>query len=97
MRVLLEDAGRRTKCRVPFIGCPAVECPTPCPHCGADGTGMHIQGVPGTMQRTHYGYVADARCIACGAIVGRLVVTMDTLFGTEEDERVLHYNRCRVY
>lgn len=46
--------------------------------------------------RGHGTYTSDAGCVACKLVTGKLVVTVDTLFGIEEDERVLgrHY---RVY
>lgn len=37
-----------------------------------------------------------ARCLACRALVGRLVVTFSTIFGLAEDRAVLQ-GRLRVY
>ncbi len=39
---------------------------------------------------------APALALCCGAEVGAVLVEMDTIFGLEEDERVLN-GRCRVY
>ncbi|HEX6051790.1 MAG TPA: hypothetical protein VFZ21_21125 [Gemmatimonadaceae bacterium] len=39
---------------------------------------------------------SGGRCVACGEAVGYLFAQPDTLFGLEEDERVLH-GRPRVY
>ena len=41
-------------------------------------------------------HVAPAACANCGIIVGQLRVTPASLFGIEEDERVLN-SRYRVY
>lgn len=38
----------------------------------------------------------DARCIHCGALVGRLTIWLDTIFGLQEDDLVLN-GRARVY
>lgn len=57
-----------------------------CPRCRVEpfavqGGGMHIE--------SHDTYAADAACAACKARVGTLRARMSTLFGLEEDERVL--------
>lgn len=67
-----------------------------CPHCNTEnvrvkGTGQSID--PNSPRDT---YRADAVCDSCGEPVGVLRVKMDTLFGIEEDERVLN-GRARVY
>lgn len=64
-----------------------------CPKCSASpwracGSGDQRVG--------HDTLSAACRCLECGAIVGEIVVTMDTIFGIEEDRRVLN-GRCRVY
>ena len=41
-------------------------------------------------------YKADGRCKQCGDAVGHIYAKVDTFFGIEEDERVLH-GRARVY
>jgi hypothetical protein len=72
-----------------------VECKTEaCPHCGekpmkVQGTGKHIE--------SHDTYAAGAICLCCGKSVGTLRARMDTIFGLEEDERVLVHGRARVY
>lgn len=45
---------------------------------------------------SHDTYAADAVAVCCKSWVGTLRVQVDTLFGIEEDERVLR-GRCRVY
>lgn len=64
-----------------------------CPSCGdaplrVQGTGRTIGG--------HDWYRATGHCAACGARVGEVRAYVSTIFGIEEDERVLH-GRARVY
>lgn len=40
---------------------------------------------------------AGSRCVACGDPVGYVYLRADTIFGLEEDERVLVHGRARVY
>lgn len=64
---------------------------TPCT-CGCDlvrGHGTRIGG--------HDYYSARGRCVQCGTDHGELRAYVATLFGIEEDRRVLEYGRCRVY
>lgn len=65
-----------------------------CPHCGA--TPFKAAGAKGTMVKGHDTYTSDGGCVGCKVVTGKLVVTVNTLFGIEEDERVL-LGRCRVY
>jgi len=67
-----------------------------CPFCNhlplsvrGDQQSMNIAG--------HDYYMANAYCVDCRQIVGRLKITMSTLFGLQEDEAVLKRGRCRVY
>ena len=41
-------------------------------------------------------YHAEAFCTSCSAAVGTIIAKPDTIFGIEEDDRVLN-GRCRVY
>ena len=41
-------------------------------------------------------FSGDAECTRCRELVGSIVVTTDSIFGIEEDMRVLS-GRCRVY
>ena len=66
-----------------------------CPEC--KGTPFYVGGIKGTQSHTHDQHLADAGCLACGKGVGKLVVTVDTIFGIEEDDLVLNHSRCRVY
>lgn len=88
------EHGPARKAKAPFAGAEYVEVEGACPHCKAQP--FNAAGVKGTMVRGHDTYTADAGCIACGVPTGKLVVTVNTLFGIEEDERVLS-GRCRVY
>jgi hypothetical protein len=65
-----------------------------CPHCGA--TPFKAAGVRGSMTKGHDRYTSDAGCVGCKVVTGKLVVVVNTIFGIEEDERVLR-GRCRVY
>lgn len=55
------------------------------------GLGMTIDP-----EASHDTYRADAVCCGCDAPAGVLRVKVSTIFGIEEDERVLN-GRCRVY
>ena len=59
---------------------------TACPHCEHDplrasGHGVCVDG--------HAAYTADAFCFDCGKRVGTLRVQVSTIFGIEEEERVM--------
>lgn len=77
----------------PFDGADHAVAPGSCPKCNAEpfkvaGRSMLIA------ERDEYH--ADGFCLACEARVGTLIAVVPTLFGLEEDERVLN-SRCRVY
>lgn len=64
-----------------------------CPKCEDEplrvrGEGNHIE--------SHDTYAARALCVACGTELGTIRARMSTIFGIEEDERVLN-GRARVY
>jgi hypothetical protein len=80
--------GRRLKAH-PFERFATVD--APCGWCGS----MHVRGT-GKSIESRDTYRADAVCFDCGASRGVLRVKVDTLFGLEEDEAVLH-GRARVY
>lgn len=79
---------------VPYDDAPHAEADTACPVCKAPapilvaGTGKRIVND----REVH----ADGYHLACKAHLGLLVAKPDTLFGLEEDRRVLH-GRPRVY
>lgn len=100
MRVSFKPTeGARLNCSVPFDGCAFVTAPGRCPACGIqeeqDGR-FNLQGVPGAMRKTHDEYIAPARCVACQANIGEITLKVNTIFGIEEDERVLG-GQARVY
>lgn len=64
-----------------------------CPCCRA--VPFRVAG-EGQEREGHDTYAARARCIDCDKHVGTVHARVDTIFGIEEDERVLH-GRCRVY
>ena len=88
------NEGPVRKARVPFDGADHCIVEGECPHCHA--APFKAAGVRGSMVRGHDTYTSHAGCVGCKVVTGRLVVTVDTLFGIEEDERVLN-GRCRVY
>lgn len=64
-----------------------------CPACGAAelpvaGRGRYVE--------TRDTYAARGVALCCGEDIGIIRARVDTIFGVEEDERVLH-GRCRVY
>lgn len=73
----------------PFTGAEFVET-SPCPVCGSERVHC-LRGIRG-----EYGAEGKARCFDCGADRGRIVVEFGSVFGYEEDQRVLN-GRCRVY
>ena len=87
-----KDDGKPQPCELPYEGATYVESTGACPSCKASP--WKLQG--GHPERGHDTYTSAAGCTSCKAIVGQLVVTVSTLFGIEEDERVLN-GRCRVY
>ncbi len=65
-----------------------------CPKCKATpfmiaGGGQRIEG--------HDTYAADGACLSCRKPIGVIRAKVSTLFGLEEDERVLYHGRARVY
>lgn len=46
--------------------------------------------------RDEGGYSGQAECVRCRSQISEMRVEVSTLFGLDEDERVLH-GRCRVY
>lgn len=88
------NEGPRRKAVAPHEGAAYVVVEGACPHCKAEP--FNAAGVQGTLTRGHDTYTADAGCVGCKVVTGKLIITVNTLFGIEEDERVLN-GRCRVY
>ena len=65
-----------------------------CPLCKADP--FHVSGKAGTTHKERDSIKQEAVCRSCDKVIGHVRVTFDTIFGIEEDERVLN-GRCRVY
>lgn len=103
------EGAKRVRARVPFDAAAYVLVPGLCPSCGHKVAEADVPrdareqrdwwpcaGLKGSMVRGHDTYTSLAGCTACGKLAGKLVVTVSTIFGIEEDERVLN-GRARVY
>lgn len=68
--------------------------PEPCPACGA----WHVHG-PAPSIGGHDYYTARALCArpSCRLDRGELRGYVSTIYGLDEDRRVLDHGRCRVY
>jgi len=55
-----------------------------CPTCGGDKVAGRARRI-----ENHDTYAAEAGCVACRKIIGTIRVKVSTLFGIEEDERVM--------
>lgn len=77
--------------RLPYDGADRVEIDAACSGCGS----RFVAGGASSVG-SHDTYRAQAACVGCKAACGVLRVTVSTLFGIEEDARVLN-GRCRVY
>ena len=100
MKVTLTANGRTYALKTPAKGIPTAEVPQieACPSCGQKPhleESFKVAG-RGIRETTHDTYVTDAHAVCCGAYVGTLRATVSTIFGIEEDERVLN-GRARVY
>lgn len=94
MKIELQPTtGPRIRARLPYEGAEYVVLSAPCPSCDTPAAPIAGKGVDTTTHSTHE---AEAIATCCGARVGRLIVTLDTLFGIEEDNRVLN-GPWRVY
>ena len=81
------------KARLPYPGAEFVHMKGPCPSCGHAG----LVRVRGSGQTTTYDcHLSRAVALCCGQRIGELRVQVSTVFGIEEDQRVL-LGRCRVY
>jgi len=58
-----------------------------CPLCKHEP--FQVSGKNGTTEQSRDSITQDAVCRACDEVVGKVKVTFDTIFGIEEDERVL--------
>ena len=89
MKVWLQRDGKSHAVTIPFDGADYVTTTDCCSQCGS----QTIRGVDPT--HDHDTYKSKALC-ANGHPRGYLFARVETIFGIEEDERVLN-GRCRVY
>jgi hypothetical protein len=92
MQIELKTENGSIPCKLPYTGADHVILQGDCPNCKVPNT--PIQG--GDVERGFNTYTAPAACATCRVLVGKLVVTVSTIFGIEEDEAVLN-GRARVY
>lgn len=98
MKITVEIDGRKLVAKQPFPHADHVRVPTmtKCPACGV----AHEEGLPvmgsGNHIENHDTYKATALGKCCGKVLGVIRVKVSTIFGIEEDERVLN-GRFRVY
>ena len=95
------DSGKRCKASLPYDGAHyiliAIACPNGCAshkHPQAM-TETKIAGT-GIKHHSHDTYFADAIALCCRKKIGTIETKVDTVFGIEEDERVLNGPQ-RVY
>lgn len=81
-------------CIMPYDGAEFVETKGPCPHCAV--TPIKTRGDDHEQSIEHDRITAPAYCFDCRGYVGKLLVVFSTIFGLEEDARVLG-GRARVY
>jgi hypothetical protein len=79
-----------------YEGATAVEAAGACPYCARTPFMVAGSGRRLDPDHSHDTWLADAGCLACKAWVGYLRAKVSTLFGIEEDERVLR-GACKVY
>lgn len=94
MRIYLERDGIEHEAKLPFNGADHVAVKDLlCPSCKAP---LRAKGTDGPQLRDRDTYSSRAVSTCCGEAVGTICAQVSTIFGIEEDERVLH-GRCRVY
>lgn len=82
--------------REPFPTARRVLAQGACPDCGASDEGEFTVAGGIVRYTDDREQIADAVCLDCNSHIGALRVQFDTLFGVEEDRRVL-LGRPRVY
>lgn len=100
MKITVNINAGRYNANVPFEGADHVVVGgvDKCPSCGREcekETPFKVRGT-GNHPIDHDTFSANAVALCCGAWVGTIRVKVDTIFGIEEDRRVLN-GRCRVY
>lgn len=86
--------GETRKLTLAFKGVDHADAEGDCPLCGAKAF-----GVAGANMRvdSHDTYASDAFSTCCKRPAGTIYARVSTVFGIEEDERMLKYGRARVY
>jgi len=84
--------GTKLECSLSFPEAEHVDARSRRAHCG----GEHLMIRGGDPTIGHDIYTSKAFCAVCLEHLGSLVVVVSTIFGIEEDNRVLN-GRCRVY
>lgn len=88
-------------CRKPYESAPFVWAPGAAPCCQVRDEHEDAYRVAGDGAKRETGHDtvrAPAVCLTCHAVIGELVVTMSTIFGLEEDDRMTGPSaRWRVY
>lgn len=86
--------GPEIPCNLPYASA-AYVVPTQAVVCSCSKAALQLQG-GGITHHDHDTYYAPVKCLACGVQLGELHAKVSTIFGIEEDDRVLH-GRPRVY
>ena len=89
--ITLKD-GRKVKAKLPYEHASDAVTDVQCPN---GGHFLAAHGI-GTPQVEYDTMTSPARCCGCGERIGTITVKVNTLFGIEEDERMLN-GRFRVY
>lgn len=86
MRIILRNAkGAEFECIKRYHDAPTVDVPgVPCEACKRP---LSVRG-KGARETERDVYEAEAVCADCSATAGRLIVTLGSIFGAEEDARV---------
>jgi len=94
MKITVTTSGGVFKARLPYDGAGyVVVSGLECPECNAEG-GLRVRGPSPVTD--HDTMRSRAVCADCDQGVGHITVKFNTIFGIEEDKRVLN-GRCRVY
>lgn len=86
MKIALVIGERRIDARLPYQGADHVLVDETCPDCEHDAP-TKLRGRD--QRHSHSKYHAIAVALCCGARIGQLEVEVQTVFGIEEDRRVL--------
>jgi hypothetical protein len=97
IHVEVEGEEKQRKAALPYAHANHVRVDGQCPSCKAGEEGsFRCMGKASAQTVGHDTNTAPALALCCGSEVGKIVVTMSTIFGIEEDRAVLN-ERSRVY